>query len=96
MEVDAEIMAHPQVREAAVIAVASEISEGEVMAVVAPVPGATFGPVALIRFLEPKMAYYMIPRYIRLVDELPKTPTAKIQNTSFASGVSPPTPGAGK
>jgi len=92
MEVEAEIMAHPHVREAAVIAVASEISEDEVMAVVAPVPGTTLDPVALIRFLEPRMAYYMIPRYIRLVDELPKTPTAKIQKTSLREwGITPDT-----
>jgi crotonobetaine/carnitine-CoA ligase len=92
MEVETEIMAHPHVREAAVIAVASEISEDEVMAVVAPVPGTTLDPVALIRFLEPRMAYYMIPRYIRLVDELPKTPTAKIQKTSLREwGITPDT-----
>ncbi|RBM21800.1 ATP-dependent acyl-CoA ligase [Prauserella sp. PE36] len=79
MEVEAEIMAHPQVREAAVIAVPSEISEDEVMAVIAPVPGETIDLAELIRFLEPRMAYYMVPRYIRIMDELPKTPTSKIQ-----------------
>lgn len=83
MEVETEIMAHPQIREAAVVAVASEISEDEVMAVISPVPGVTIDPVELIRFLEPRMAYYMIPRYIRVVDELPKTPTAKIQKLAL-------------
>ncbi|MFB9932015.1 AMP-binding protein [Amycolatopsis halotolerans] len=79
MEVEAEIMAHPSVREAAVVPVPSEISEDEVLAVIAPVPGARLDPVELIRFLEPRMAYYMVPRYLRFVSELPKTPTAKIQ-----------------
>ena len=74
------------------MAVASEISEDEVMAVVAPVPGTTLDPVELIQFLGPRMAYYMIPRYIRLVDELPKTPTAKIQKTALRRvGITPDT-----
>jgi len=78
-EVEAEICAHPSVREAAVVAVASELSEDEVLAVVAPVAGATIDPVALIEFLRPRMAHFMIPRYLRVMDELPKTPTQKVQ-----------------
>jgi crotonobetaine/carnitine-CoA ligase len=78
-EVEAEICAHPDVREAAVVAVASELSEDEVLAVVAPVPGATVDPVALIEFLRPRMAHFMIPRYVRVMPELPKTPTQKVQ-----------------
>jgi len=33
----------------------------------------------LIRFLEPRMAYFMVPRYVDIVARLPKTPTGKIQ-----------------
>ncbi|KOS53781.1 AMP-binding protein [Rhodococcus rhodochrous] len=92
MEVETEIMAYPHVREAAVVAVPSEVSEDEVMAVVAPVPGAEIDPVELIRFLEPRMAYYMIPRFIRTVEELPKTPTSKIQKNALRDwGVTPDT-----
>ncbi|HQD82845.1 MAG TPA: hypothetical protein PK929_07240 [Quisquiliibacterium sp.] len=58
---------------------ASELSEDEVLAVVAPVAGATIDPVALIEFLRPRMAHFMIPRYLRVMDELPKTPTQKVQ-----------------
>jgi crotonobetaine/carnitine-CoA ligase len=78
-EVEAEICAHPVVREAAVVAVVSTVSEDEVLAVVSPVPGQSIDPVALIDFLRPRMAHFMIPRYIRLMDELPKTPTQKVQ-----------------
>jgi crotonobetaine/carnitine-CoA ligase len=78
-EVESEIGAHPAVREAAVVAVPSEFSEDDVLAVVAPVPGERIDPVALIEFLRPRMAHFMIPRYIRVVDELPKTPTQKVQ-----------------
>lgn len=78
-EVEAEVMAHPAVRECAAVAVASAVSESEVMVVVALQPGATLDPAELIRFLEPRLAYFMIPRYVRVIAELPKTPTQKIE-----------------
>jgi crotonobetaine/carnitine-CoA ligase len=34
------------------------------------------------------MAHFMVPRYIRVVDELPKTPTSKVQKAELrAQGV---------
>jgi carnitine-CoA ligase len=92
MEVEAEIAAHPDVREVAVVGVPSGIAEDEVLAIVAPVPGREIDPAGLIEFLRPRMAYYMVPRYIRVVDELPKTPTAKVQKMELrADGLTPDT-----
>ncbi|MEQ8818380.1 MAG: AMP-binding protein [Thalassobaculum sp.] len=78
-EVEVEILSHPDVREAAVVAVPSEHSEDEVLAVLSPVAGRTVDPAAIIRHLEPRLAGFMIPRYVRVVDDLPKTPTAKVE-----------------
>jgi len=83
IEVETEILTHPDVREVAVVAVPSEIAEDEVLAIIAPIPGRTIDPEQLIRYLEPRMAYYMVPRYIRIVDELPKTETAKVQKAAL-------------
>ena len=77
-EVESEIAVHPDVREVAVIGVASDIGEDEVLAVIAPVSGRDIDPAAMIEFLRPRLAYYMIPRYIRVMNEMPKTPTQKI------------------
>ncbi|MBE0590915.1 MAG: AMP-binding protein [Gemmatimonadales bacterium] len=77
-EVEIEIVAHPQVRECAVVAVPSA-SEDEVMAVVSPVPGASIDPAELLEFLRPRLAHFMLPRYVRILDELPHTPTQKIE-----------------
>lgn len=77
-EVEVEVVAFPAVREAAVIAVPSELGEDEVMAVVAPAPGHEIDPAALLAFLRDRLAYFMIPRYVRVLPELPKTPTAKV------------------
>jgi carnitine-CoA ligase len=78
-EVENEVTAHPLIAEAAAVAVPSELGEDEVMVVIAPAAGATVDERELFEFLVPRMAHFMLPRYIRTVDELPKTPTQKIQ-----------------
>jgi crotonobetaine/carnitine-CoA ligase len=89
-EVEIEVCAHPAVREAAAIGVASEFSEDDVMVVVAPVPGQTIDPAQLVTFLADRMPYFMVPRYVRILDELPKTPSAKVQKASLRSeGITP-------
>jgi len=77
-EVEVEVCAHPQVREAAAIGVPSEYSEDEVMIVVAPVPGHAIDPLDLAAFLIQRMPYFMVPRYIRILEALPKTPSEKV------------------
>ena len=78
-EVEAEIMAHPCIRECAVVAVSSQISEDEVLAIVAPTQGALVDPAELLDFLRPRLAHFMLPRYVRIIPELPRTPTQKIE-----------------
>ncbi|MEK9928954.1 MAG: AMP-binding protein, partial [Halieaceae bacterium] len=77
-EVEAEVVAYPEVREAAAYAVPSDLGEDDVMISVAPVAGKTIDPKVLIEFLGERMPYFMVPRYIRILDELPKTPSAKV------------------
>ena len=79
MEVENEINAHGDVIECAVVPVSSTDTEQEVLAVIVAQPEAQINPESLIRFLEPRLPYFMIPRYVRFVDALPKTPTGKIQ-----------------
>jgi carnitine-CoA ligase len=78
-EIEVELLSHPAVSEAAAIPVPSEFSEDEVLVVVAPAAGASIEPEEIIRHLQPRVAHHMIPRYVRIIDELPKTPTAKIE-----------------
>lgn len=87
-EVEAEIVRFPAVREAAAVAVPSELGEDEVMAIVAPAPGHEIDPAALIEFLRDRLAYFMIPRYVRILPELPKTPSSKVLKASLrAEGI---------
>ena len=91
-EVEAEIVAHPAVQEVAAIGVPNEMSEDDVMVVIAPREGHSIDPVELIEFLRPRMAHFMIPRYVRVLKELPKTPTAKVQKEELRrQGITPDT-----
>lgn len=91
-EVEAEVAAHPAVKEVAVVPVPSELSEDDVLCVVAPVPGGVIDPLELLEFLRPRLAHFMLPRYIRMVDDLPKTPTQKIQKHVLRrEGITPDT-----
>jgi crotonobetaine/carnitine-CoA ligase len=78
-EIEVELLSHPSIREAAAIPVASEFTEDEVLVVLAPASGASLDPEEIIQHLLPRMAPHMLPRFIRIMDELPKTPTAKVE-----------------
>jgi crotonobetaine/carnitine-CoA ligase len=82
-EVEAQIISHPAVKECAAIAVPSEFGEDDVMGVLATLPGQTIDPVELIDYLSLRMAHFMVPRYIRFMASLPKTPTEKIQKAEL-------------
>lgn len=78
-EVEAEIAAHPNVKECAVVAVRDDIGEEEVLAVVVLRDREAHDPVEMIDFLIERMPHFMVPRYIRVIDAMPLTPTQKIQ-----------------
>lgn len=90
MEVEDEINQHPDVLECAVFPVWDEHTEQEVMAVITPKPGKKIDPVELTQFLDKRLAYFMVPRYLDFMDDIPKTPTGKIQKYKLREqGVGP-------
>ncbi|WP_236790869.1 AMP-binding protein [Amycolatopsis sp. GM8] len=78
-EVEAVLLAHPAVAEAAAIGVASDLGEQEVMAVIQVAEGAELDLKDLFAHCDRAMPYFMVPRYYRLVGEFPATPTGKIR-----------------
>jgi long-chain acyl-CoA synthetase len=80
-EVEAALLGHPAVAEAAVVGVAhAELGE-EVAAFVTLRPGARAEPPELIEFCRERLAGYKYPRRITVVDEMPKSATGKILKT---------------
>ena len=78
-EVEIEVAAHPAVKDCAAVAVRAEGAEDEVLVVIEPVDGERLDPLALLTFLAPRMPHYMVPRYVRQVPALPRTPTLRVQ-----------------
>ncbi|MDQ2649398.1 MAG: AMP-binding protein [Actinomycetota bacterium] len=88
-EVEAAVNQHPSVQESAAVGVPSELGEDDIKVFVVPVAGQDLDPVALLDFLEPRMPRHMLPRYVQVLDALPKTDatfrTKKVELRSIAS-----------
>lgn len=94
-EIETSILAHPAVVECAVIAVpaSSEAGEDEVMAyVIIGGDAAVPTPAELWAHCDGRIPSFAIPRYLRFVDEMPKTPSQRVQKAKLrALGVTPDT-----
>jgi long-chain acyl-CoA synthetase len=77
-EVEEVLYEHPAILEAAVIGVPHESLGEEVAAVVPLNEGAGATPDELRAYVKERVAAYKYPRYVWLVDDLPKGPTGKI------------------
>jgi crotonobetaine/carnitine-CoA ligase len=78
-DIEQEVASHPAVQEVAAFSVASDVTEDEVMVCISFKSGKSDDPAEIIRFLLPRMPHYMIPRYIRIVDDFPRTETHRIK-----------------
>jgi len=91
VEIEAVLMGHPDVREAAVIAVADEL-RGQVAKafVVVARPGGAELVTELQTWVRQRLSQHEYPRAIEIVDELPKTPAGKINRQALRErGVAP-------
>ena len=77
-DIELEANFHPVVLPIAAIGVPSELNEDEVKFVVLPRPAAYVDPAELAGFCAARLPAFMVPRYIEIVDELPRTPTGKV------------------
>jgi crotonobetaine/carnitine-CoA ligase len=76
--VERVINLHDRVLESAAYGVKSELGEDEVMVSVVLKPNETMTPEELLDYCQGKMAYFMIPRYIDFVKELPKSEVHRV------------------
>jgi crotonobetaine/carnitine-CoA ligase len=89
-DIEEAINQHPDVLESAAVGVPSELSEDDIKVCVVPKPGASLAPEDVLAHCRSALPRHMIPRYIELLGELPKTPTEKIERFKLAA--SPFTP----
>ena len=78
-EVEQIILKNPAVLDVAAFAMASEMSEDEVMVSVVLREDRVLTEEILVRWCAEHMAYFMVPRYVQFLPELPRTLTEKVE-----------------
>lgn len=77
-ELDRIIGNHPDVLNAAAIAVPSELGEDDILAVVVARPEATLTPADIAAWCRERLAAIKVPRYVVFTETLPLTPTHRV------------------
>lgn len=72
-DVEADVKLNPDVAECAAVAVPAETSEDEILLFVTAKPGSSLRIEDLCADLESRMTRFMVPRFVELIDALPKT-----------------------
>ncbi|MEU7816758.1 long-chain fatty acid--CoA ligase [Pseudonocardia sp. NPDC049154] len=83
VDLENEIMAHPAVAEAAVIAIPHEKWTERPLACVVVKPGESLTGEELIEFLTPRVAKWWLPDAVEFIDEVPKTSVGKFSKKTL-------------
>jgi long-chain acyl-CoA synthetase len=78
-EIDEALLRHPAVLEAAAVGIPDANYGQEIMACVVLKPGAACSVEELLEFSRRELGQYKAPKVIKLVAELPKGPSGKVQ-----------------
>jgi amino acid adenylation domain-containing protein len=95
VEVEQALLSHPDVVEAAVFSIPQERLGEDVAAAVVLRADAKLTPQKLRNFTRERLARFKVPGLIRIVPEIPKGPSGKIQRGGLAAGLSTTLPSAG-
>ncbi|WP_439495766.1 AMP-binding protein [Bosea sp. (in: a-proteobacteria)] len=86
-EVERVINDHPAVEESALIGVTNEFADEDLKLFVKLKPDERLDAAELLRWCEPRMAAFQIPRFVAFVDEFRKTPTQRIQKQFLSKAI---------
>ena len=74
---------HPKVQSVQVFGVPDSKYGEEICAWIVPKPGEQLSEEDIRAFCKDQIAHYKVPRYIRFVEALPKTPTERVQKVKL-------------
>jgi carnitine-CoA ligase len=78
VQLESAIVGHPKIAEAAVHAIPSRMGEDDIKACLVVAPGEKLTPDELFSYFKDRLPYFAIPRYVELVDELPRNATMRV------------------
>ncbi len=79
VEIETTVMRHPAVLEAAAVGVPSELGEDDILVVLTLRPQATLDHAELLDFCAARMPYFCVPRYLEVLDEIPKNIIGRVR-----------------
>jgi len=82
-EVEQVLLKHPAIAACAIYPLPSELGEDEVAAAVQLEPGHALDAIEVVRHCEGKMAYFAVPRFVRIVTAMPLTENGKIRKVAL-------------
>jgi crotonobetaine/carnitine-CoA ligase len=78
-ELERILVSHPGVEDAAAVPYPSELGEEEIRIVVTRFEDVDVAMDDLVAYCEQRMPDFMVPRYFEIRDELPRTPTGRVE-----------------
>lgn len=85
VEVEQTVTRHPAVLEAAAVGIPSELGEDDILVVVTLREGATLDYPELLDFCAARMPYFCVPRYLEVLDEIPKNVIGRVRKDLLRS-----------
>jgi crotonobetaine/carnitine-CoA ligase len=82
-EVEQVLLKHPAIAACAIYPLPSELGEDEVAAAVQLELGHALDAIEVVRHCEGKMAYFAVPRFVRIVTAMPLTENGKIRKVAL-------------
>ncbi|MGE3233204.1 MAG: AMP-binding protein [Thermoleophilia bacterium] len=86
MEVEHVVTSHAEILECAAIGVKAlegASAEDEILVCVVARDGCVPDPATLLAWCAERMPYFAVPRYVRVMDHLPKTPTERVRKVEL-------------
>jgi crotonobetaine/carnitine-CoA ligase len=85
VEVETTVMRHPAVAEAAAVGIPSELGEDDILVVITLRADVTVDFPDLLDFCSEHMPYFCVPRYLEVLDEIPKNVIGRVRKDVLRS-----------
>jgi len=82
-ELEAAVLSHPAVADAAAVGVPSEYGDDEIKLCLIATPEQPVDPVEIVSYLRPRVPHFAVPRFIEVYEGFPTTSTGKVRKAAL-------------